>query len=318
MKEKAASDSEPSDGLLSFYKAEEVIMEGHLGYAGDRIRIGEMAELFHISSRTLRLYHDMGLLVPWEIDEETGYRYYSSKQFERLEKILQMRSLGISLKQIKSMLDGNNLSVFEALLSERIDQLNERISEDTSSLNALIKQLNSCAYLRNPPVVDSPFIEFIPKRTAIEFPVEAYDLRQYYGLDSPWKNLTLKLQPELEKNDLPSTLMEQSCCVISQEDLLEGNYNICKCWILTDKFYPVNLTQTTIPAATYACLYRNYIALDSKSEGLGLDILLDYIRKNNYKIKGSYLGEVIARMSFFDYSNKNILVKLQIPVKVNE
>ena len=90
-----------------------------------QISIGEMAELFEVSPRTLRLYHDMGLLIPQYINDSNGYRYYAQSQFPRLEKILQMKSLGLSLQQIKTMLEQKNLSLFEALLNERIDRLNE-------------------------------------------------------------------------------------------------------------------------------------------------------------------------------------------------
>ena len=80
-------------------------MEDFSNYESDQISIGEMAELFNISTRTLRLYHDMGLLIPQHINNENGYRYYSRNQFQRLEKILQMKAIGLSLKQIKSMME---------------------------------------------------------------------------------------------------------------------------------------------------------------------------------------------------------------------
>ena len=64
----------------------------------------------------------MGLLIPQSVGNSNNYRYYSVSQFQRLEMILQMKSVGLSLKQIKTILDTRNLSVFEALLSEQIDK----------------------------------------------------------------------------------------------------------------------------------------------------------------------------------------------------
>ena len=49
--------------------------------------IGEMAELFGINIRTLRYYDEIGILHPETADPETGYRYYSTRQFERLNTI---------------------------------------------------------------------------------------------------------------------------------------------------------------------------------------------------------------------------------------
>ena len=42
--------------------------------------IGEIADLFHMSTKTLRFYEDKGLLEPEGRDEENGYRYYNKKQ----------------------------------------------------------------------------------------------------------------------------------------------------------------------------------------------------------------------------------------------
>ena len=86
-------------------------MNEYLSHGNEEISIGEMSEIFNISRRTLRLYHDMGLLVPQYINDSNGYRYYSPSQFPRLEKIVQMKSMGLSLKQIKAMLNERNLSV---------------------------------------------------------------------------------------------------------------------------------------------------------------------------------------------------------------
>ena len=113
-------------------------------------------------------------------------RYYSVSQFQRLEMILQMKSVGLSLKQIKTILDTRNLSVFEALLSEQIDKLSEQISTISSTRDTLIKQLNSCAHLRHLPALNAPFIEFIPKRLAFAFDIEPYDLRVPQEGISPW------------------------------------------------------------------------------------------------------------------------------------
>ncbi len=59
-------------------------------------------------------------------------------------------------------------------------------------------------------------------------------------------------------------------------------------------------------------------ALDSRYEAIGLEKLLQFIDDNHYQIVGPYLGEVVAQMPIFDYRNNNILVKLQIPVKISE
>ena len=49
--------------------------------------IGEMAKLFGINAKTLRYYDEIGLIRPEHTDPMTGYRYYSTGQFERLNTI---------------------------------------------------------------------------------------------------------------------------------------------------------------------------------------------------------------------------------------
>ena len=86
----------------------------------DMLTIGKMAKLNNISDQTLRLYDRIGLLKPYYIDEQTGYRYYNIKQCARLDMIQYMKELGMSLKQIKEHLDCQDISVIqEAYLSDK-------------------------------------------------------------------------------------------------------------------------------------------------------------------------------------------------------
>ena len=91
----------------------------------EKLTIGQMAKLNQISERALRIYHDLELLVPQYVDESTSYRYYSSSQSKRLNMILQMKSVGLSLKQIKIIMDNKDLPMFEAVLLEQIEAIKD-------------------------------------------------------------------------------------------------------------------------------------------------------------------------------------------------
>ncbi|MBS5523070.1 MAG: MerR family transcriptional regulator [Clostridiales bacterium] len=67
------------------------------------LTIGQMALLNHVSEQTLRLYDRLGLLAPASRGEN-GYRYYDIKQSAVLEIIQYMKSLGFSLKEIRTQL----------------------------------------------------------------------------------------------------------------------------------------------------------------------------------------------------------------------
>ena len=55
-----------------------------------KLTIGQMAKLNHISEQSLRLYDREGLLSPFVKDENTGYRYYHIIQSARLDMIQYM------------------------------------------------------------------------------------------------------------------------------------------------------------------------------------------------------------------------------------
>jgi DNA-binding transcriptional MerR regulator len=67
-------------------------------------RIGEFAQIAQVSSRQLRFYDQLGLLQPAHIDAQTGYRHYSIRQLPRLNGILALKELGLSLEQIGPLL----------------------------------------------------------------------------------------------------------------------------------------------------------------------------------------------------------------------
>ena len=52
------------------------------------IRIGDFSKLSRVSIKALRLYDEMGLLKPVEVDRFTGYRYYEFDQLPRLYRTL--------------------------------------------------------------------------------------------------------------------------------------------------------------------------------------------------------------------------------------
>ena len=68
------------------------------------IRIGLFSKLSQVPVKTLRYYNEIGLLEPAEIDSFTGYRYYSVTQLPRLNRILALKDLGLSLNQIARLL----------------------------------------------------------------------------------------------------------------------------------------------------------------------------------------------------------------------
>ncbi|MEM7028039.1 MAG: MerR family transcriptional regulator [Chloroflexota bacterium] len=68
------------------------------------LRIGHFAKITGVPIKTLRYYDQIGLLKPEQVDAFTGYRYYAIGQWRRLNRILVLKDLGLSLEQIEQVL----------------------------------------------------------------------------------------------------------------------------------------------------------------------------------------------------------------------
>lgn len=70
----------------------------------DRMRIGDLTERAGVTPRTVRYYESIGLLPPGE-REGHGQHYYSEETLARLQKIDQLKKLGLSLEEIRDVID---------------------------------------------------------------------------------------------------------------------------------------------------------------------------------------------------------------------
>src|SRR6476659_8473180 len=66
--------------------------------------IGEFSTISGITVRTLRFYHELGLLVPAAVDPETNYRMYDERNLESAKVIAALRGLEFPLEQIREIL----------------------------------------------------------------------------------------------------------------------------------------------------------------------------------------------------------------------
>ncbi len=94
-------------------------------------RIGEFAQIAQVSSRQLRFYDQLGLLQPAHTDNATGYRYYSIRQLPRLNSILALKELGLTLEQIAPLLrDQISPSELRGMLTMKRAQVEQALREE--------------------------------------------------------------------------------------------------------------------------------------------------------------------------------------------
>lgn len=85
-------------------------------------RIGEFSNLMKSTIKTLRFYDEIGLFRPNYVDENTGYRYYSSDQMDDFIKIKELKELGVSLNDITWAVNGGDLLTILRTRKKELEQ----------------------------------------------------------------------------------------------------------------------------------------------------------------------------------------------------
>lgn len=105
------------------------------------LMIGKVASLYDISVQTLRHYDKIGLFQPDITNPDTGYRYYTVPQLQKLELILFLRRLNLSLSEIQDAVNIlDHSGSFQEVLSAQ-DQALEAKMQELSQLRSQIRGL---------------------------------------------------------------------------------------------------------------------------------------------------------------------------------
>lgn len=92
-------------------------------------QIGDVAKMFQLSVGTLRHYERLNILRPEYTDPETGYRYYSIRQFEALTTIRYLRTLDMPLEQIAEFVNNRDLDLIESTLLKQKEIVGQKQRE---------------------------------------------------------------------------------------------------------------------------------------------------------------------------------------------
>jgi DNA-binding transcriptional MerR regulator len=97
--------------------------------------IGEFARHGRVSIRMLRHYDAIGLLQAACVDSATGYRFYEAGQLSRLNRIVALKDLGFTLRQVASILDEHvTAAELRGMLKLRQAELEQQIAADAARL----------------------------------------------------------------------------------------------------------------------------------------------------------------------------------------
>ena len=109
------------------------------------LTIGDFARATHLTVKTLRHYHRVGLLAPVEIDEETGYRHYAPEQIAVAQVIRRLRDLDMPLEQIREAIAADDPGARNAILTSHLDRLQESLRRTQGAVGMLRDLLDNAS-----------------------------------------------------------------------------------------------------------------------------------------------------------------------------
>jgi DNA-binding transcriptional MerR regulator len=105
----------------------------------DLVKIGDLARLAEVTTRTVRFYEDLGLIQPAS-RSSGGFRLYEREQADRLRALLRLKEVGFSLDDIKAYRD---LAAPGRVARDVMGRLRNRIDQGATQLRARIVSLQS-------------------------------------------------------------------------------------------------------------------------------------------------------------------------------
>ena len=135
------SNSEQTRGMSASSASSASASTSNMGHT--RIAIGDFSKMTYLSIKALRRYHDMGLLVPADIDSSSGYRYYEPSQVPVGQVIRRFRDLGMPLDQIKQVIGASDQDARNEIIVAHLRDMEAALqqTQDTvTSLRHLLEQ----------------------------------------------------------------------------------------------------------------------------------------------------------------------------------
>jgi DNA-binding transcriptional MerR regulator len=107
-------------------------------------RIGEFSKIAQVSGRLLRYYEEIGLFSPIYTDKDTGFRYYSAEQMPELNRILALKDLGLSLDQIRRLLDDQiSIDEMQGMLLLKKAEIERHLQAELKRIRSIESRLQS-------------------------------------------------------------------------------------------------------------------------------------------------------------------------------
>lgn len=273
------------------------------------LSIGKMSEINGISIPTLRLYDKKGLLKPAYTNSETGYRYYTLQQTARLDIIVYMKELGMSLVEIKDILEKEDVTLIESILAKKNEQLHEQMRKLKEQHDAVERTIAQIERYRKSPTTGTISLEYIDRRYIWYIPCDV----NFYDYDrNCYEEIVMKLRRKLYSVGINQVHSYNLGTSILQQNFESREFIADKAFIFSDKRILEHEGDISIvDSGMYACIYLD----DYDKEIEYGNQLLGFCNKMGYALAGDYICEELTEFNVFDDSKRNMFLRLQVPIK---
>ncbi|MDR3576701.1 MAG: MerR family transcriptional regulator [Anaerolineaceae bacterium] len=164
-------------------------------------KIGEFSRISQVSVKTLRYYDEIGLLKPSQTDPFSSYRYYTADQMSRLNKILALKDLGLTLEQIAQLMKEDlpppqlrgMLRLKQIEIQQRLEEEQTRLDRVETRLRQIETEDNMSAY------------EIVIKKLEPQLVCTIHDTAATYSSQGPlWRELAIFLSKQNARACAPS------------------------------------------------------------------------------------------------------------------
>ncbi len=265
--------------------------------------------------RTLRYYDQIGLVKPEYTDPDSGYRYYSTAQFEPLNTIRYLRELDVSLEEIQEFLHGRDIAAMQRMMQTQLDRV-ERRQRDLQLIRRKLQiRLNQLQAVRSGPR-ESVEIRHIGERRAF---LLRYAARPDTDLEYPIRLLAKDVGTQ-------GVFLGMIGLSIKEQKLAAGEFDHYDYIFLLQDLFQEDLQSEadsakntsykdtpvfTFPESDYAVLQFRGTHTDAAAH---YPTLTSHIKEKGYEISGNSL-----EITLVDYGltsdPANFVTELQIPVR---
>ena len=268
-----------------------------------KFKIGEFSKLNMVTIKTLRHYEEIGLLVPDEIDQWTGYRYYRVDQLNKMNKIIFLKRLGFTLEEIREVFDEENQT-------PDIDQIKSKIEQCKKEMLHLqwrqteLSRLESTLHKKK--IMEQVIIKSLP---AVIVASHRRVITSYQELFNLCPNI---IGPEMARLGCICASPEYAYTIDHNKEYSDTNIDLEYCEAVIEKRENSDLIQfKDVAEVKTAICVNHYGVYDTFPQTFAQ--LYEYIEQNGFRIVGN------PRFCYIDgiwnkESEEEWLTEIQVPV----